>query len=79
MASKYPVLKASEVVRVLELLGFVFKSKNGSHAKYVNVSKGKPKRTAIVPIHSADVPKGTLKSILEQANIPLDEFMSKLQ
>jgi len=75
MASKYPILKASEVVRALERLGFVFKSKNGSHAKYA--TKGKPKRTAIVPIHSADIPKGTLKSILEQASIPLDEFMSK--
>jgi len=78
MASKYPVLKASEVARVLEMLGFVLKSKNGSHAKYVNISKGKPKRTSIVPIHSSDIPKGTLKSILEQASIPLDEFMSKL-
>ena len=78
MASKYPVLKASEVVRVLERLGFIFKSKNGSHAKYVKISKGKPKQTAIVPIHSSDVPKGTLQSILDQAGILLSEFMSKL-
>ena len=76
MASKYPVLQASEVVRVLEQLGFMFKSKKGSHAKYA--TKGNPKKSAIVPIHSSDIPKGTLKSILEQANISLDEFMSKL-
>jgi len=78
MASKYPVLKASEVVRALERLGFVFKSKNGSHAKYVKISKNKPKQTAIVPIHSSDVPKGTLQSILEQAGISLVDFMSEL-
>jgi len=78
MASKYPVLKASEVVRALERLGFVFKSKNGSHAKYVKISKNKPKQTAIVPIHSSDVPKGTLQGILEQAGISLVDFMSEL-
>ncbi|MCL2498857.1 MAG: type II toxin-antitoxin system HicA family toxin [Defluviitaleaceae bacterium] len=77
MGSKYPVAKASEVVRALERLGFVFKSKSGSHAKYIKVSKNKPKRTVIVPMH-ADVPKGTLQSILEQADIPLDEFMLNL-
>jgi predicted RNA binding protein YcfA (HicA-like mRNA interferase family) len=78
MASKYPVLKASEVVRCLEKLGFVFKSKNGSHAKYVRIIKGRPKQTAIVPIHSTDIPKGTLQGILEQAGISLREFMSKM-
>ena len=78
MASKYPVLKASEVVRALERLGFIFKSKNGSHAKYVKIPEGKPKQTAIVPIHSSDIPKGTLQSILEQAGIPLSEFMLNL-
>jgi predicted RNA binding protein YcfA (HicA-like mRNA interferase family) len=78
MASKYPVLKASDVVRILEKLGFVFKSKNGSHAKYVKISKDKPKKTVIVPIHSSDVPKGTLQSILEQAGVPLRDFISKL-
>lgn len=78
MASRYPVLKASEVVKALERLGFVFKSKSGSHEKYVKLSDGEPKRTAIVPIHSSDIPKGTLQGILEQAGISLHEFMSKL-
>ena len=78
MASKYPVLKASEIVKILERLGFVFKSKNGSHAKYVRRAQGKPQQTAIVPIHSSDIPKGTLQGILEQAGIPLSEFISKL-
>jgi len=78
MASKYPVLKASEIIRTLERLGFVFKSQNGSHAKYVKITKDNPKQTAIVPIHSTDVPKGTLQGILEQAGIPLSDFISKL-
>ena len=72
MGSKYPVLKSSEIIRVLKSFGFVFKSQKGSHAKYV-----KPPRTAIVPMHD-EVAKGTLQSILEQAGISLDSFMSKL-
>ena len=56
----------------------MFKSKNGSHAKYIKISKGMHKQTAIVPIHSSDVPKGTLKSILKQSDIPLSEFTSNL-
>ena len=76
MASKHPVLKASEVVRVLDRLGFICKSKNGGHTKYVRITKDNPKQTAIVPIHSSDVPKGTLQSILEQASISLSDFIS---
>jgi len=77
MASKYPVLKSSEVVRGLKGFGFIFKSQKGSHAKYVKVAQGLPTRTAIVPMHD-EVAKGTLQSILEQADIPLDEFILKL-
>ena len=72
MGSRYPVLKPSEIIRVLKSFGFVFKSQKGSHVKYV-----KPPKTAIVPMHD-EVAKGTLQSILEQAGISLDSFMSKL-
>jgi len=76
MASKYPILKDVEIVNRLKHLGFSFKSQNGSHAKYVNVSEGARKRTVIVPMNG-DVPKGTLQSILDQADLSLEEFMSK--
>jgi len=76
MGSKYPVLKDSEIVKNLKKLGFVFKSQNGSHAKYVKVLNGIQKRTAIVPMNG-DVPRGTLQSILEQADLSLEEFMGK--
>jgi len=76
MGSKYPVLKDSEIVRRLRKQGFNFKSQSGSHAKYVNVSDDAQKRTAIVPMNG-DVPKGTLQSILEQADLSLEEFMGK--
>ena len=78
MGSKYPILKDSEITKRLRKLGFRFKSQNGSHAKYVNVSNDNQKRTAIVPMNG-DVPRGTLQSILEQADLSLEEFMGKQQ
>jgi len=76
MGSQYPILKDSEITKRLKKLGFSFKSQNGSHAKFVSISDDKRKRTVIVPMNG-DVPKGTLRSILEQADLSLEEFMSK--
>jgi len=75
MGSKYPALKSSEVIRRLKRLGFVFKSQNGSHAKYVKQVAGISTRTAIVPMHD-EIAKGTLQKILKQAHLTLDEFMN---
>ncbi|MDR2595413.1 MAG: type II toxin-antitoxin system HicA family toxin [Fibromonadaceae bacterium] len=46
--------------------------KKGSHAKYSNGI-----RIVIIPIHST-IAKGTLKSILIQAGIELNEFLGLL-
>jgi predicted RNA binding protein YcfA (HicA-like mRNA interferase family) len=72
MAHKYPILKPSEIIATLSKKGFVFKSQKGSHAKYTNGYN-----TAIIPIHDT-VARGTLKSILIQAGIELDDFMELL-
>ena len=77
MASKYPLLKSSEVASALRKLGFSFKSQRGSHAKYVKAANGGRKRTVIVPMHD-EVAKGTLQRIMEQAGITLDELVSAL-
>ncbi len=69
MPSKYPVLKPEEIIRRLQKRGFVFVSQKGSHAKYSNGV-----HSYIIPMHS-EVQKGTLKSILAQAHVELDDFM----
>lgn len=69
MPSKYPVCKPKEVVRILERKGFRKVSQRGSHSKY---SDGK--HTVIIPMHD-ELLKGTLKSVLYQAGLSLDEFM----
>jgi len=72
MAGKYPILKPNDIISALSKRGFVYKSQKGSHAKY---SDGH--RTAIIPIHDT-VAKGTLKSILLQAGIELEDFIKLL-
>ncbi len=69
MPSKYPVLSSEEVVKRLESFGFISVSQKESHRKF---KKGE--RVVIVPMHS-EIAKGTLKSILTQANISLEDFL----
>jgi len=68
----YPILRPSEILSALSKKGFYFKSQKGSHVKYTNGSL-----TAIIPMHDT-VARGTLKSILIQANVDLEEFLNLL-
>ena len=72
MPKKYPLLKPEEVISALSKRGFVYKSQKGSHAKYTDGH-----RITIIPIHE-EVARGTLKSILLQAGIELNEFLKLL-
>ncbi|MDR2631391.1 MAG: type II toxin-antitoxin system HicA family toxin [Spirochaetaceae bacterium] len=72
MGDKYPILRPNEIISALSKKGFAFKSQKGSHAKYTNGH-----HTIVIPIHNT-VARGTLKSILIQAGIELEEFMKLL-
>ena len=72
MNKKYPLLRPEEIIRALSKKGFEYISQRGSHAKYSNGN-----RTAIIPIHD-EVARGTLKSILIQADIELENFLKLL-
>lgn len=72
MGSKYPVLTPNEVIKTLSKFNFKPVSQKGSHMKYSNGVN-----TVIIPNHN-EIAKGTLKSILNMANITLDEFLSEL-
>ena len=61
-----------EIKRRLEAAGFVEASQKGSHVKFVKRS-GDVVDTAIVP-NKREVPVGTLRSILSQAHIDLEDW-----
>lgn len=74
MSSKYPVLPPQKIINAMKKLGFYKISQKGSHAKYINKKTG---RIFIIPMHN-EIAKGTLKSILEQADIELELFLKIL-
>jgi mRNA interferase HicA len=60
-------MKPKELIRLLVKNGFVFVRQSGGHA----IFKKPGNKIIIVPIHSKDIPKGTLMSILKDAGIDL--------
>lgn len=75
MSSKYPILPPEKIIKIMKKFGFYKISQKGSHAKYVNEKTG---RIFIIPMHY-EIAKGTLKSILEQADIQLEKFLKHLK
>ncbi|NJL58962.1 MAG: type II toxin-antitoxin system HicA family toxin [Desulfobacteraceae bacterium] len=62
--------RAREVIAKLCRAGFEIKRQSGSHI----VLRHPDGRQTYVPFHTGDVPEGTLRSILKQANLTLSEF-----
>jgi predicted RNA binding protein YcfA (HicA-like mRNA interferase family) len=68
-----PKLHSSDyIVKVLLRLGFQFVSQKGRHAKFRK--EGSPVLTAIVPMSKKEIPFGTFRSILRQANLNIEDF-----
>ena len=64
---------ADEVIRKLRRAGFVFdRQAKGSHEIWWN-SKTRVRTT--VPHHPGDLPEGTVRAILRQARLTIDEFL----
>lgn len=59
-------MKSKELLKLLHEDGWLEKKQKGSHLQLIHPKKsGK----VTVPIHNADVPPGTLNSILKQAGL----------
>jgi len=71
--ARMPQLSGPEVVRRLERLGFVQDHCKGSHVVMVNSTTN---RMTVVPVHgSKPLKKGTLKAILRQAGVTLEQLL----
>lgn len=69
-----PSLKAREVIRCLEKLGFEEVRRKGSH-RFFQHQDG---RTTVVPSHKGeDIGRGLLRAILREAGITPDEFLQQ--
>lgn len=73
MSFKLPLMKAKEVAKAIEKLGFEFKRQKGSHM-FFSHSDG---RTTVIPNHPGeDLDRGLLNKIVKQdLQISRDEFL----
>ena len=74
---KLPVANGREVIRALERAGFVFDRQVGSH---VTLWNRETRRSATVPDHGAqDLPVGTMRGIIRDSGLTVDEFRRLLR
>ncbi|MEI2579253.1 type II toxin-antitoxin system HicA family toxin [Scytonema sp. PRP1] len=72
--SKLPVVSGAECVKALEKIGFVVNRQRGSHIILV---REEPKTTVTVPEHK-ELDRGTLRAIIRQVGLTVDEFVELL-
>ncbi len=62
-----------EIIKILKKLGFEFyRQAAGSHEIWFNPET---QRFTTIPNHAGDMPEGTLRAILKQADIDAEEFL----
>ncbi len=68
--------KYRDIIKRLKQFGFEFyRQAAGSHEIWHNP---KSKRFTTIPNHTGDMPEGTLRAILKQAGIDVNEFINKV-
>ena len=77
MSIRFPVVTSKEIIKVLEMIGFVFVRQSGSsHAIYKRPADN---RRTVIPMHAATTLKRrTLKAILTDAGLSVEEFRKLL-
>lgn len=72
--SKLPVISGRECVAALNKAGFLFKRQEGSH---IILRRDDPFSQVVVPDHR-ELDRGTLRAIIRQAGLSVDEFIRLL-
>jgi predicted RNA binding protein YcfA (HicA-like mRNA interferase family) len=73
---RIPSIRAREVARVARSMGFIFDRQKGSHAVYYRAAD---KRRIVIPMHGAkDLKPGTLRGIINDMGLTVEEFTDKL-
>jgi len=68
-------LKYREIVTLLKKFGFEFyRQAAGSHEIWYNPQTNK---YTTIPNHRGDMPEGTLRAILKQADVDVDDFLKQ--
>lgn len=69
--SKLPVVSGKKCIRLLGRVGFYSKRREGSH---ITLRRDEPFAQVVVPDHK-ELDRGTLRAIIRQAGLSVDEFI----
>lgn len=72
---KLPVIKPRDVIAFLEYNGFFLKRSEGSHRRFHHQDG----RRTTVAYHTKPLKKGTLRSILRQSELTVEDLLSYLR
>ena len=72
---RLPVVAGRELVRAFEKLGYVLDRQKGSHMLLREAAP--PHRRLVIPDHK-EIAKGTLRAILRQAGVNVEELVRHL-
>ena len=75
MSNRLPAIKPKEVIKALGKAGWKVHRQKGSH---VSMHKEGVPNLVVVPLHTRDLPKGTLHGILEDAGLTIEGFLKLL-
>ncbi len=72
--TRLPALTARDLIRKLKSSGFIFdRQAKGSHEIWYNPIT---RRRTTIPNHpGVDIPKGTLRAIIKEAGLTVEEFL----
>ncbi len=73
MSRRLPAFRSRQVMRILGRAGFVVHHTTGSH--YVLRHPEKPTLRITVPHHNRDLKRRTLRSIIDQAGLTVEESL----
>jgi predicted RNA binding protein YcfA (HicA-like mRNA interferase family) len=73
---KLPVISGAEAVKAFERLGYEFDQQHGSHIIMRHARP--PHRRLSIPNHK-ELAKGTLRALIRESGLTIDEFASLLK
>lgn len=70
--AKLPIVSGRKLLRAMLKAGFLVSRQTGSHAQLYHPDNADI--LVMIPIHNKDLPKGTLRNILRQAEMSVEEL-----
>ena len=70
-----PTVTGRACIKALQRAGFTIDRQKGSH---VTLIRDEPRARVTVPNHRKDLKRGTLRAIIRQAGLSVDEFIALL-